>query len=87
MNIRLLKKIRKRYRYHWDDILWVLDLKKQEVRIFKGVDSFLLDYVYNNLGLWTGFKYQERLLKREKRSQFRQHLKQFIHQSPQTKEA
>jgi hypothetical protein len=88
MNIRLLKKIRKRYTFYWDNFhelhLCVIDNKKHSVSFYKGFNYFLLQYVYDHLGLWTGFKYQERLLKREKRSQYLQHLKQFTHQSPQT---
>jgi hypothetical protein len=89
MNIKLLRKLRKRYKWywdkdpHWEDILWVLDMKKQETRLFNGVRNFLLDWVYSHFGIATGFRYAQRLDKREARAKFREKLKHLTHKSPQ----
>jgi hypothetical protein len=81
MNIKLLRKLRKRYKWYWDTepdfdpIFWVLDMKKGEAIPYKGIRNFLTDFVYSHYGFGVGSSYTIRLNKREKRAEFRNKLK------------
>jgi hypothetical protein len=83
MNTYYLKRIRRRYKYYWDthpewdDTMWVLNLEKQEVAPFKNISQFLQGYVSDEIGFCSSIRYARRLLRRHKRKQFHEHLRNF----------
>jgi hypothetical protein len=68
MNIRLLKKIRKRYKWYWNkniESFVVIDIKKQKVHRFKKASSFISHWVSEHLGFGSCTSYGKRIYKRE----------------------
>ena len=82
MNVRLLKKIRKRYHWYWKSEpgcqLVILDLRKKEVSHYWTPRNFIINYLYEHHGFWTGAKYRERKAKVDRYNNFRRELKKII---------
>jgi hypothetical protein len=83
MKTRLLKKIRKRYRWYYSaetvvTPLVVMDMKKQRVDYYWEAKNFIIKYCYEHLGFWTGTNYQQRKQKIRALKHFRTELKKAI---------
>lgn len=71
MKVNLLKRIRRRYsiKYEVNHIV-VGDNKKKCVTPYWSLQDFLINYVYDNIGLITGSQYEKRVARRRKYSEW-----------------
>jgi hypothetical protein len=82
MNIKLLRKLRKRYKFYWRPNrkgvpeLVALDTKKERVGYYESPADFLVHYAYTHIGFGTATAYVRRLLKRENLVEYKQKLKE-----------
>jgi hypothetical protein len=76
MNIRLLKKLRKRYKYYWLDenptgkSLRVLNNRDLCAHFYDDVPEFLTDYLFWTYGFGAADNYKKRLANRHHRIEF-----------------
>lgn len=78
MNIGELKKIRKRYKYFWENGKFiVIDLQKQQAKKYRSVSDFISHYVYDARGLHSGFNYDNRLIMRRQYLNYIESIRKF----------
>jgi hypothetical protein len=87
MNIKLLRKLRKRYKYYWTQVdgrhvLHVLDTKAKWAEKYPDVLEFLSDYVFWTFGFSTGADFKRRICRRKNRVAYYEGLKHLTHKSP-----
>lgn len=73
MKIKYLKRVRKRYKYVWEDgILYTVDTKTNTAQSFKSVEEFMTE-VEAHAGTGSYFEYRSRVIKRNARIKFMQY--------------
>lgn len=76
MKAKLLKKIRKIYKYRFDENgrVIITNNKSQYVESFKNIETFLISYVYEKIGIMTGVDYEKHILLRRNKQAYLKEL-------------